>query len=325
MAELNTASFSLYHPRGFKVHFTVACDLNVVEAKASAAFANGYSVNLPGLEAGEYRESVGAIVRYNKKNSDGTISPRIYFYSDKTNLVHKLIDTYLDSADEIREFEHVSGLSLATVPAWQAKSTPDRKEADEAGVLVAVGKPFQVVFKDNPDYKGEGDKEHTKYEFVRYDAMLSVVERPTPPPSFSASSPASSAGSADALPTTVVENMNDTLNKHFGEQQFTITPGAMWGYAFAIVKNKFKEKEGFYYRLIAKDDENKEIEIAAFSTTALRYLGFDLDAIDAVNERFAGHHISVPYIMKLSGKTRYYELDDATVKARYEYQHKELA
>lgn len=281
MSEQLKAMVWVYHLSGLKINIELPLDGTIISdeqihglnASVEKLLAHNFTVNLPGLQAGEYREMVGAIVRYNKKNNDGTLSPRIYFYSDKTNLVHKLVDTYLDTAEEIREFEQVSGLTLASVPAWQAKATPDRKEAADANVLITVGKPFQVVFKDNPEYKG--DTSATKYLFVRYEPALALAERPTPAASPSNGSAASSAsqersGNSVLVNGQPVASVGDAIEQLFPVDELNaVTPDALYPKVSAL----FNARQHFdnWYEKYKDNLDRKTTEEAIQFTRAWRW------------------------------------------------------
>lgn len=205
MTNLESASFPLFHPTGVKVTFTVASDLSAVNAAITAALAAGYSVNAPGLQAGEERESVGSVVRFNQKNSDSTITPRIFFFPDNDKLVRKICAHYLNTTEDIQEFERVTGLTVSNLPVWSAKATPDKNDAKDAGVLITVKKPFNVVYILNPEYKGEGDKENTKYKFIRYEATAANPTPPSSSPANGTSTGAPDGGSrSEPLPTSTV-------------------------------------------------------------------------------------------------------------------------
>src|SRR5690606_27914355 len=113
MSEINSASFPLYTAHGIRVHFTVPCDGNgaAVSAVIDGLLNDGYMVNAVGLEANEEREVIGWVVRYNQTNQkDGSITPRIFFYPAAEHLVHKEVDRYLNTGEDVAEFERVSGL-----------------------------------------------------------------------------------------------------------------------------------------------------------------------------------------------------------------------
>lgn len=180
----HTASVTAYRADGWKVYFSFVLDnadpVGSANTQIAALAAGGYTPNAPGMKPGEHRENVGAVVRYNKKNKDGSVSPRIFFYSTEAALVHKMVDTYLDTPEQRAEFERVSGLSVAfDLPVWTAKAAPQRDDAEESGVLAAVKRPFAVVFIDNPDYV-QGSMETTKYNFVRYESGVPNTDAPAP-------------------------------------------------------------------------------------------------------------------------------------------------
>ena len=125
--------------------------------------AAGFSVREPGVEPGQETEEVGFVVRTLVAGRSGQCS-RIFFYSPHEKVIHKVLDKYLNDENDIREFEAVSGLKLASVAVWPAKAPPTKTDG---GNFIVRTKPFSVIAKANPDYV-EGSKETTKRLFVRY-------------------------------------------------------------------------------------------------------------------------------------------------------------
>ena len=268
MSEINSASFPLYNPRGIRVHFTVPFDDDGsdINATIDMLLANGYMVNAVGLEANEKRETIGWVVRYNHTNKkDGSVTPRIFFYSDNDKLVNKVGDTYLNTGEETVEFERVTGLQVSKLPVWVARGAPERTDAGAREFVTPVAKPFAIVNKPNPDYKGEGDLEHTKYLFVRYEpvattppptetryrAIIDLNNRPTgaqPQPSANPTPPQPSpterteqVSGASREPKVINGSDPASFDEVFGKRLERVTPDAL----FATSANLFNARAHF--------------------------------------------------------------------------------
>lgn len=163
-----------YLVNGFQISFTIPItDITDAYAEALAftdkLLADGFSMDAPGLEAGEKKEAVGYVLR-RQKDSDGTPIIDLYLAQEKTTF--RFLKVYLDTPEDVKTFEAVSGLQLDTLPLYEG----DRLERDGGDkskrYIRAVAKPFNVVLSANPHYNpDESDvkKRKPKYLFVRWE------------------------------------------------------------------------------------------------------------------------------------------------------------
>lgn len=184
MADNGTSSsynFRLYTPAGVEVLFHVVTEY--MDGKTAldgiaALVADGFLPQRPSLEAGEEVYTVDAVCRSTKIEDDGRETPIIAFYP--INFSHPALKKYLNSADDAAAFERVTGLKIAKLPDYIGKDSINRNEADKRQLahVVAV-KPFDIVWKPNPNYEEGGTK--PKRYFVRYKGDV-APEKPADKP-----------------------------------------------------------------------------------------------------------------------------------------------
>ena len=168
----------LYHPTGALV--TVPLSLEGVLTNAAAGFlfesvnnliSCGFSVNAPGVEAGEFVDEIGWVVRKNQKNERG-VTPRIEAYLSNPDLRKKFIHFYLNTEEEIFAFEAACGLKLSSLPVYVGKDSVERgADADTDKFVARLPKPVKFVWRENPSYDpNEQDisKKKPRRLFVRW-------------------------------------------------------------------------------------------------------------------------------------------------------------
>lgn len=144
-------------------------DYALALANVSAALAAGWLASAPGLEAGENRDDCGWVVRSQKDGRTGTAEViDLYLPDDKFAKVR----LYLNTPDEVAEFERVSGLTVAKLPLYIGANKIERGKSKQTDTLVCrVPKPFGFVWKDNPDHnpdEQDATKKKPKRLFVRW-------------------------------------------------------------------------------------------------------------------------------------------------------------
>jgi hypothetical protein len=154
-----TGFVKLYHPSGALVTLPVATTpldvphFGAMFSNVTAMLAAGFTVNLPGLEAGEQKEEIGYVLRCEKVNKSGRMSSRVHLYSTNSAVEFKVLSEWLDSDEEDRAFEAASGLKLANMKAFPALAAPKRGESSASdGFIYKAPKPFYVIHTANPEY-----------------------------------------------------------------------------------------------------------------------------------------------------------------------------
>lgn len=174
--EPEKASFKAYSSHGFDVIVTLgSTDPAEINRKLDEFLSAGFTAAPPlaeGLLPGEERGEVTHVVRRSQQNDDGTITPIIDMYVGR--LAFRWSFVYLDSAQEIAEFEAAAGLHLAQMPVYNGDIALERgkKPAIEQTYVIPVPKPFKVIRnKDMNENK----------RLVRYDGSPSVQPSAIPP------------------------------------------------------------------------------------------------------------------------------------------------
>lgn len=163
----------LYHPAGAQVALPVPLYALTPE-NAAAMFANvnryvqaGFLVNAPGLDEGESVETISHIVRRSKVNKDSTETPVIDLYPVRANF--RVLGIYLNQPEQVKEFEQACGVSLKSLPLYEAEGTIERgKKPALDKFVIPLPAPVKVVYTKNPRWEGEDDKKNPKRVFVRW-------------------------------------------------------------------------------------------------------------------------------------------------------------
>lgn len=152
----DSPSVQLYHPRGVKVFIPLGSGFieagpDILMKQVSAYLDAGFLVAAPGLEAGEETEKIGWCLKGEK--SDGTAF--VLLYVDHERMSHSILKVYMNDDACIADFEFASKLSLKGMPLYDGNDKLERGKdtRKDAKYLVRIGKPFGVVFKDNPKYE----------------------------------------------------------------------------------------------------------------------------------------------------------------------------
>ncbi len=184
----NYALTHLYHPSGAKVSIPLSLTSPMTTDNAlcvlqsvSSLLAVGFSVDVPGLEAGEQVEDIGWVLRKKQKNERGE-SIRVELYPANAGLVKKHLHYYLDTPEQVAEFESATGLAVRSIPVYAGKDSVERgADEDTDKFIVKLPRPAKVVWRDNPAYDpDETDltKKKPRRLFVRWDAVTPPPARP---------------------------------------------------------------------------------------------------------------------------------------------------
>ena len=118
--------------------------------QVDAYLAAGFSVREVGVEPGEESEEVGYVMRTTVDGKSGPCS-RIFFYSPNAAVEYQTGSVYLNTPDDVAEFEKQSGLKVQQMPEWPSGAAP--KKTDRGAMnFVRQCKGFTVVRKANPKY-----------------------------------------------------------------------------------------------------------------------------------------------------------------------------
>jgi hypothetical protein len=183
--EENYALTRLYHPTGAQVSIplSLAAELTIEQGSMllrslDNLLAAGWFVNLPGIEQGENVAEIGFVARREKYNqNDGTTTPIVDLYENKAperGGAFKLLHRYLNTPDDISEFEAATGIKLASIPLYNGDNAIERGKGKD-NLVVTLPRPAKLVWKQNPQWEGDNDKKHPKRIFIRwFDARLAA-------------------------------------------------------------------------------------------------------------------------------------------------------
>ena len=171
-----------YLPNGVKVSYTVPI---TTDAYAEAmTFSNhllesGFTTNERGLEAGEKKDKVGYVLRRSVVNESGE-TPVIDVYVDHEAMTWRTVKVYLNTPEQIAEFEHVSGLTLDSLPYYEGKDSVERGDAKLGKYVTPVKNAFYAISKANPKYVEEMDKDKQKLIAKKLFVRWEVANGATP-------------------------------------------------------------------------------------------------------------------------------------------------
>lgn len=200
--ETPTFSFKGYLPNGFPVNVVVPITDDSMGACAYAvAFTNqlladGFTLDAPGLEAGEEREVIVTVMRRAKPADD---TPIIDFYTewgagtDEPFGTYKYQHIYMDKdkPELLADFLKFSGFKrIEDIPLYDAQTPLKRTFGKKHAKETAVPTPFKIVKKQGAEKLASDGKTYKPWEFVRFEAIT-----PTAPATPPASQPATAQAS----------------------------------------------------------------------------------------------------------------------------------
>lgn len=188
-AENGKISMSGWLPSGRRVYFEqpstgdLQRDISLAILMDRAMSEGGLAVREQGVEAGEQVETIHYVLRTSILNRDNTDTPRIYLYTERFNF--KFLNIYLNTQDDIAAFENAVGYDLAAIPYFEGDSALERGKNPQKDnkYLARLSQPAQIVWKQNPAWEGDDDKQHPKRVFVRWltAAPAPAVQSPQMP------------------------------------------------------------------------------------------------------------------------------------------------
>lgn len=141
---VNTVQITAYTPEGFRVYVNV--DLIPANELDALMKANGYLAHVVGAKAGEIIEVMTHVSRRMHTNKkDGSITPVIAFYSENTALSWKYDHMYLNTPEQITEFEAVSGMQMMSIPEFEGDNFLERTAAKAAKYVMPLVKHIKVA------------------------------------------------------------------------------------------------------------------------------------------------------------------------------------
>lgn len=231
------ASFSGWLTTGMKVYITIplgnlqpAAAYDRILEYSQTLLSKGLLLTEPGLEAGEQAYSITHIVRSTQPSKDGIKPPApiIYFYHD--NLKWADLKTWLNTPDDIAEFERWSGVKLASMKAFPsgARLELGRNPAEDTEFVTALTPARRVIWKHNPDYT-DGSKTEAKREFVRFDTPPAPAQSNTSAVISSAaqekaSEQAGAQNGANSPSSAIPQTVDGIVTDLFGEDHSDIVP-----------------------------------------------------------------------------------------------------
>jgi hypothetical protein len=146
----------LYSPQGALVTIPVTeapMDYAAMLANVAKMIDAGFAVTAPGLEAGETKETVGWVVRGSVQGKNGEVSDKLILYSDRDEMKYAILIAYLDSPEEVADFEYASGLKVNDLKVYIGTDKPQRgANKMQEPYFVKPAKKLSVVFAPNPKY-----------------------------------------------------------------------------------------------------------------------------------------------------------------------------
>lgn len=176
MTENKYALTHLYHPSGAKVDVPLDLEAGLSPERASnliisidALIAAGFTVNMPGLEDGELIEEVTSVAR--RASNDGVNI--VAFYKAHPKLVKKFIHEYLDTPEQVADFENATGLKLHNLPLFEGDKDITKDHRSAGKYIVALPRPVKVVYRISDRWKrwneeGGNGQQPQKFELLRY-------------------------------------------------------------------------------------------------------------------------------------------------------------
>lgn len=176
-----TGWVKLYHPSAAQVTIPLGLTAAITESAAQTLMLSinnlleaGFSVNVPGVEAGEFVEEIGWVLRKIQKNERGDTTPRIEAYPANPALRKKHIHIYLNTEEDVAAFEAACGIKLADMPVYVGKDSVERGADPETDrYIIALPRPARLVWKENPAYdpaETDPEKKKPRRLFVRWMA-----------------------------------------------------------------------------------------------------------------------------------------------------------
>lgn len=178
----------LYTAQGVLVTIPVTeqpMDYAAMLANVGKMLDAGFYALAPGLEVGEEKQVVGWVVRGAVEGQNGEVSDKIIVYSDREEMKFAILVVYLDTPEDVADFEYASGLKLNDLKVYIGKDKPERGASRmHEQFFVKPAKPLSVVSAPNPKFKqSECDAAKAKNQVYKPAKMRFIrwgEQRPKP-------------------------------------------------------------------------------------------------------------------------------------------------
>jgi hypothetical protein len=181
-----------YSPEGFKVCFEANVH-NMKEARkfTQVAAQSGFTPEPPEAGATE-TETITSVIRREKINDDGTVTPIIDMYPNWRGEYgqYRFVGVYLNSDEDVRQFEHHSGLKVQDLPLFDSQ-TPWKRHPQRPKSQEVKCKPFIAIKRFTGEEKEIEGKLQKVYRLIGYEEIAPPAD-PEPDPQRPASSPPAS-------------------------------------------------------------------------------------------------------------------------------------
>jgi len=216
----NTIWIKAFTPAGFQVGVTLHFDsldalpsAGDIDRKMQAA---GYSVNVLGLEPGAEKEQIKTVIRRTQINKrDNSQTPIIDLYGDKMQF--RFTSIYLNTPDEVSEFEAQSGLDVNDLPEYDSTAPLDLENPRAQKYALLVKTPFVAVKMPNGEKEINGVMQMT-YKFSGYGSP-----KATPAPSQPATSGQRNGQSQQVITWPTQESVDTMLERCYSGLQISST------------------------------------------------------------------------------------------------------
>ncbi len=187
MTDPNYALTHLYHPSGAKISIPITIQpgetyssvgQDLVRAVSSLIEA-GLLVNMPGLDEGELVDEVVSVACRMSKDNTKIVA----FYKAHPKLEKKFIHEYLDTPEQIADFEAATGLRLASLPVFDGDKDITKDHRNAAKYIIPLPRPVKLVYRVSDRWKkwnetdGQGQQPQ-KYELLRYMTTGAMTQAP---------------------------------------------------------------------------------------------------------------------------------------------------
>jgi hypothetical protein len=240
----------LYHPRGPQATLPLPTDPKAALEALSKALELGWLAAAPGLEVGEETEEVGYVCK-GEYERDGKVTPYVLLYTPNDQMKWSFLKVYLNSADDVANFEYAARVRLDDLPLYIGDNKPERGKSRQVDrYIIKATQPFKVVQKQNPKYdehtatatKAKGEVYAVpKRVFVRWQDQRPQGATETPPaeapaPVDSSPPPAQRPGA----PASGAALLKDLERKdHWLSEKMNNPPGALLDHLRATFGTKW--------------------------------------------------------------------------------------